>query len=194
MATYGKTSAPTTPSTPGDSDFQDIWNYLKWLRKGYDLTSNFTGLPNTRELASKGYDYLTNLGSDASAEAGASASDMAAANAYDSAFSGASGATAGEGAAEGMGAGSWASVLAPLVATWSAYTRGSGRNEPLEKRQETQGAVPLLKNILEGQQVNANDLWSKYKQQPRYAPSADGGASDIIDTSYKPSVLSLIHI
>ena len=51
---------------------------------------------------------------------------------------------ASEGAATSMGAGSWASVLAPLVATWSAYTRGSGRNDPVEKRNETSQLLDIF--------------------------------------------------
>jgi hypothetical protein len=85
-----------------------------------------------------------------------------------------------------MGVGAYASLAAPLVMAYLKYQAGSGRNEPMEKRMETQGAVPLLKNILEGQQVNNNDLWSQYRQQPRYLQT--DGASDVLDTNYKPSV------
>jgi hypothetical protein len=188
---YGKTSAPTS-ETPGDYDFKDIWNYLKWLRKGYDTAAGFTDLPSTRELASKGMDYLSGSGSGAGSGGvgGASAADMSAASAYDSAFSGGAASGAGEGAA-GMSTAGYASLLAPLAATYMAYTKGSGRNEPLEKRMETQGAVPLLKNILEGQQVKSADLWSKYRQQPRYTQGEGGSASDVIDENYKPSVSEL---
>lgn len=186
---YNKTSAPTS-ETPGDYDFKDIWNYLKWLRKGYDTAAGFTDLPTTRDLASRGMDYLSGGGSEAGSVGGTSAADMSAASAYDSAFSGGAASGAGESAGS-MGAGSYATLAAPLVMAYLKYQAGSGRNEPLEKRMETQGAVPLLKNILEGQQVNSADLWSKYRQQPRYTQGEGGSASDVIDEAYKPSVSEL---
>jgi len=74
------------------------------------------------------------------------------------AFSGA-GAEAGAGASgfSGMGAGGVASVLAPLFMTWSAYTGGSHRNEPVEKYQQTKQIGKLLTDMLAGKHASSDE-------------------------------------
>ena len=157
-----------------DVDFQDIWKYLKWARKAYDLYAKASGNPTTGNYLNKAWDYGKDWlsgGQEAApmaAEAGgASASDMAAANAYDTAFSGQAAEAAGSGASTGLasegvagvGTTGWASLAAPLIMTYLAYTKGSGVNEPVRKQYETQGAGKALMDMLNGQQVTD---WSKY--------------------------------
>lgn len=183
-----------------DTDFQDIWKYLKWLRRGYDVGASAADLPTTRELASRAMDYFSGGGTETGAGGGAAVESAAPAwegaiEAYPAgaeAGLGGGGAVAAEGGAE-MGLGGMASLAAPLVMAYLKYQAGSGRNDPLIKRTETQGAVPLLKNTLAGQPGDANDLWANYRLPNKWMPSQNGGPSETIDqTPY--SVSELYHM
>ena len=84
----------------------------------------------------------------------------------------AAGAAAGESSLSGLGGASWSayapylSVIAPLLATYSAYTAGSGVNEPLRKQYETAGLGKLLIDLADGKKVDPKDTY-KYGIKPK---------------------------
>jgi hypothetical protein len=61
-------------------------------------------------------------------------------------------------------------VIAPLLATYSAYTAGSGVNEPLRKQYETAGTGKLLIDLANGEKVDPNDTY-KYGLRPKTLPT-----------------------
>lgn len=93
---------------------------------------------------------------------------------------GAAGSSAGAGGAAGMpvGVAPWLSLAAPLIAGWQQYTKGSGRNEPMEKAREIAGAAKLLKDMMSGKAQGTGNVWAEYgisplawKQNPEGGPS-----------------------
>jgi len=76
----------------------------------------------------------------------------------------------------GMTTAGWASVAAPLLMAYMAYTAGSGQNTPLRLKGETMGSAKLIKDLLGGQKVDKNDYWSKYRLQPKYTKDWSIGA------------------
>ena len=87
---------------------------------------------------------------------------------------GAAGAGAGSSAATsglaGMTAGSWASVAAPLIMAYLKYQAGSGRNDPKERRYQTQGANAMLSKILGGGEVDPNTTYQNYFMPTKKLP------------------------
>lgn len=69
----------------------------------------------------------------------------------------------------GMGAGQVASLAAPIVMSLLAYGRGSGRNDPVIRRNETLGAERLMEDLLKGKDVKMQDLYGDYGLPIRYA-------------------------
>jgi hypothetical protein len=192
---YGKTSAPTT-DTPGDTDFKDIWNYLKWLRKGYNTVASAADLPSTGELFNKGLDYLS--GGSSATQAVTPALEGAA-----EAYPAAAGA-ATEAGSQGLGsyvsqAAPYAGLAAPFIAAYLRHQAGSGRNEPVEKRMEATGAGNYLANLLKGgpQATSYNDLYGQYKLRPKsYTPDphGDGGVSYEANPNDPYTVSDLWHM
>ena len=87
---------------------------------------------------------------------------------------GTAGAGAGSSAAAsglaGMTAGSWAAVAAPLIMAYLKYQAGSGRNDPKERRYQTQGANAMLSKILGGGEVDPNTTYQNYFMPAKKLP------------------------
>lgn len=87
---------------------------------------------------------------------------------------GTAGAGAGSSAAAsglaGMTAGSWAAVAAPLIMAYLKYQAGSGRNDPKERRYQTQGANAMLSKILGGGEVDPSTTYQNYFMPAKKLP------------------------
>ena len=87
------------------------------------------------------------------------------------------GTSAGEGALSNLGEANWAayapylSVVAPLIMGYSAYTAGSGRNEPVEKGFQTRGAGRMLSDLAGGKQVDPANTLDEYGLPVKNLPS-----------------------
>lgn len=120
-------------------------------------------------IAPKAIKYLWNL-YNAPAAAGTEAGASGAA-----ATAGAEGgaATGATNAATGMTAGSWATLAAPLIMMYLKYQAGSGVNEPLLKRVQTQGAGRLISDLLAGKTQDPSNQYSNYNLPPNYAVGSE---------------------
>ncbi len=168
----------------GDTNFQDLWNYLKWARRGYDLYSKVSGSPTSGQYLNKGWDWLTNSGDTATGAggealgeagvSGAEASQELGSMGYEASpyYTGAATTAASEGSGlAGLSAGGYAQVAAPLVMAYLKYQAGSGRNEPVEKTADTQKTARLLSDILKEKNIDWSNTENQYGLKPKYLSS-----------------------
>jgi hypothetical protein len=157
----------------GDTNFQDIWNYLKWARKAYDLYAKVSGNPTTGNYINQAWDYGKDLlsgtpetGANVGVEAGSELGSMG----YEASpyYTGAATTAASEGSGlAGLSAGGYATVAAPLIMAYMKYQAGSGRNEPVEKTRDTQKTAKLLTDILNGSKVDWTNSENQYGIKPK---------------------------
>jgi hypothetical protein len=162
----------------GDTNFQDLWNYLKWARKAYDLYAKVSGNPTTGNYINQAWDYGKDLLSgtpEAGANVGAEAGSELGSMGYEASpyYTGTAAATADAGSELGSMAYeaspyyTGATVATPLIMAYMKYQAGSGRNEPLEKTIDTRKTARLLTDILNEKNIDWNSAESQYGIKPK---------------------------
>lgn len=82
----------------------------------------------------------------------------------------------------GMTLGGAFSVIAPIIMGYLKYQAGSGRNEPLEKRAETQGSGKLLSDLAAGKKIDPNSTLENYGLRTKMLPPwMTGGEETTVD-------------
>ena len=70
---------------------------------------------------------------------------------------------------------------------YNAYTKGSGRNEPLEKLQRTKQVGKMLSDLLSGKSIDWADTENAYGLKPKYlSPAVSGVSTDNVNQMVDP--------
>ena len=148
-----------------------------------------------QQIAKLGLSYWNNPSLFSNALPGAEAGAAYGADVAGLAGAGSTGASGASGFS-GLGAGQVASVLAPLIMTWNAYTGGSHRNEPVEKYQETQRIGKLMSDLMNGKKVDWTGIQGSYGVTPKYLSQSitginptEGGSQTIDPRGWTPREL-----
>ena len=114
------------------------------------------------------------FGADAAASGATAGATTGAATGAD--VAGLAGMEAGSGGAQGlsgMSAGGYASLAAPLIMTYLAYTGGSHHNTPLRRRNEVGGIGRYLTDLFKGKEVTPESDYGLFT--PYTEPIREGG-------------------
>jgi len=149
-----------------------------------------------QQLAKLGLTYWNNPSVFSNALPGAEAGAAYGADVAGLSGAGSTGAGAGASGFSGLGVGGVASVLAPLVMGYMAYTGGSHRNEPVEKYQETQRIGKLMSDLMNGKKVDWTGIQGSYGIMPKYLSQSitginptEGGTQTIDPRGWTPREL-----